>query len=166
MTSTTAAMAPQEVSGFAKAIFVATAVAGALDIGDATVDSLLIGMSPVKMLQGIASALVGKAAGHGGLATAGLGLGLHFTIMLVMATVFVLAASRLPVLTRRPILWGPLYGIGLYLVMYWIVLPLRWPALWGRFEPLDFANQIFAHTCLVGLPIALIIARLLKRPAA
>jgi len=165
MTTTTAGLAPQGVSNIGKAIVAATLVAGALDIGDAIVTTLLYGRSVEKMLQGIASGLLGKAAGHGGLGSAAFGLGLHFAIMLAMVTAFVLAATRLPTLTRRPLVWGVLYGIGLYLVMNMIVLPLRFHPPARPFDPVGFANQIFAHTCLVGIPIALITARLLKRPA-
>jgi hypothetical protein len=163
MTTTTAALAPQGVSNIGKAIVAATAIAGALDIGDAIVTTLLHGHSVEKMLQGIASGLLGKAAGHGGLGSAAFGLGLHFAIMLAMVAAFVLAATRLPTLTRRPVVWGLLYGIGLYLVMNMIVLPLRFHPPAQPFDAIAFANQIFANTCLVGLPIALITARLLKR---
>jgi hypothetical protein len=163
MATTTAAFAPQSVSNIGKAIGLATLVAGALDIGDAVVMTLLHGRSVEKMLQGIASGLLGKAAGQGGLAAAAFGLGLHFAIMLVMVSVFVAAAVRLPTLTKRPLIWGLLYGIGLYLVMNLIVLPLRFHPPARPFDAAAFANQVFAHTCLVGLPIALITARLLKR---
>ena len=162
MTSTTAAFAPQAGSNLGKAIVLATLAAGALDIGDAIVMTLAHGHSVEKMLQGIASGLLGKTAGQGGAPTAALGLALHFTIMLAMVTAFMIAAGRIEALTRRPLLWGPVYGIGLYLVMYWVVLPLRWPALFGKFEPAQFANQIFAHTMLVGLSIALVAARFLR----
>jgi len=146
------------------AILVGTAVAGTLDILDAVLMSLAAGRSPVKMLQGIAGGLVGRAAGQGGATTAGLGLAVHFAIMLVMATAFVLAAGRIDALARRPLLWGPVYGLGLYVIMYWVVLPLRWPPLFARIEPLQVANQLFAHTLLVGLPIALSTARFLRTP--
>ncbi|HEX5378543.1 MAG TPA: hypothetical protein VFW47_08200, partial [Phenylobacterium sp.] len=110
--------------------------------------------------------LLGKAAADGGLAAAAFGLALHYSIMLVMVGVFVLSATRLPTLTRRPVLWGLLYGLGLYLVMNWIVLPLRWPETFGAARPISVANQVFANLILVGLPISLITARRLRRPAA
>ncbi len=162
MTITAAAEATQTGVRLLPAILVGTAIAGTLDILDAVVMSLTAGRSPVKMLQGIASGLLGKAAGQGGAQTAALGLAVHFAIMLVMVTLFMVAAGRIEALTRRPLLWGPVYGIGLYLVMYWVVLPLRWPALFGKFEPAQFVNQIFAHTVLVGLSIGLVAARFLR----
>ena len=156
---TIAAVAP---GGLMTPILVATAIAGTLDIADAILVALARRRSPVKMLQGIAGGLVGKAARSGGARTAALGLVVHFAIMLVMAAVFVLAAERVADLVRRPFLWGPLYGLGLYGIMYWVVLPLRWPPLFGKLEPAQVVNQLFAHTILVGLPIALVAARFLR----
>ena len=160
--TTSAVEAGQAAPRLLPAILAATAIAGTLDIADAVIMSLLAGRSPVKMLQGIAGGLLGKAAGQGGAPTAVLGLVLHFAIMLVMASAFILAAGRIEALARRPLLWGPLYGLGLYVVMYWVVLPLRWPPLFGRIEPAQVINQLFAHTILVGLPIALVAARFLR----
>lgn len=166
MTSTTADPTPQGASGLGAAFLSAWVVAGTLDILDAVVLSLVNGKSPIRMLQGIASAIYGKAAGDGGMATAAFGLGLHFAIMAVMVLVFVLAASRVAALTRRPLIWGLLYGLGLYVVMNWIVLPLRWPGAGGLAKPDVLINQLFAHLVLVGLPISFITARLLKRSGA
>ncbi|WP_304190157.1 hypothetical protein [Phenylobacterium aquaticum] len=159
---TLAASLPQAGSGLGRAILIATLLAGTLDITDAVVTSLLTGRGPVRMLQTIASAILGKPALEGGLGTAALGLAIHFAIMAVMVTVFVLAAERLEPLRRQPILWGGLYGLALYGVMTWVVVPLRWPAAFGRLDALQTANQLFAHSLLVGVPIALVTAALLK----
>jgi uncharacterized membrane protein YagU involved in acid resistance len=164
MTTTTAGLVPESRSNTGKAVLFAWLLAGTLDIGDAIVMTLAHGKSPIKMLQGIASALLDKeTAAHGGLATAAFGLGLHFAIMLAMVSVFVFAARRWPVITRMPFVAGPLYGIVLYLIMYKIVLPTRWPGPPAPFKLEAFANQIFAHTILVGLSMALVTAAVLKR---
>ncbi len=164
MTTTTAELAPRIDTGVAKAILYAWLAAGTLDIADAIATSLAHGRSPIRMLQGIASALLGKdTAAHGGLATAAFGLGLHFAIMLAMVAAFVLAARRVSVLVRRPWISGLIYGLVLWAIMNKIVLPLRWPAPPAAFQLEAFLNQIFAHTVLVGLPIALIAARAFRR---
>jgi hypothetical protein len=160
--STAAVEAGQSGARLLPAILAATAIAGTLDIADAVIMSLATGRSPVKMLQGIAGAVVGRGSGQGGAPTAILGLALHFAIMLAMVTAFMIAAGRIEALTRRPWLWGPVYGIGLFVVMYGVVLPLRWPPLFGKLEPVQLVNQLFAHTVLVGLPIALVAARFLR----
>ena len=79
----------------------------------------------MKVWQSVASGWIGKAAGDGGWATASLGIVTHFGIATVMAAVYALAATRLPVLYRRPLLCGFFYGFVLYAVMYGIVLPTR-----------------------------------------
>jgi uncharacterized membrane protein SirB2 len=76
----------------------------------------------------------------------------------VMALVYVAASRVLPALNRRPWLWGPLYGVGCYLVMNYVVLLLRFgprpaPALDILFGGLAI------HMFGVGLPIALFAAR-------
>jgi len=61
-------------------------------------------------LQSIASGLLGPQAYEGGVATAILGVVLHFVIAIGAAAVFYLLSRKLPFLTQKPILWGPLYG--------------------------------------------------------
>ncbi|MGQ0559554.1 MAG: hypothetical protein ACT4OE_08225 [Sphingosinicella sp.] len=52
----------------------------------------------------------------------------------------------------------------MWVIMYWVVKPLRWPdaplpsSLWG------IGNQLFSHCILAGLPIALIAKRYLGEP--
>ena len=91
--------------------------AALLDITYAFVAFGLRGVSPARILQSIASGVLGKAAYRAGAGSALLGALLHVAIALVMAAVYVAASRRLPALNRRPWLWGPLYGIGCYLVM-------------------------------------------------
>ena len=74
--------------------------------------------------------------------------------MAAMAGAWFLAVWRLPVLGRHWIVAGLLYGVVLWLVMYWVVMPLRWEGFVRPNEPLAIARQLFAHCILVGLPIA------------
>jgi uncharacterized membrane protein YagU involved in acid resistance len=71
--------------------------------------------------------------------------------------VFYLASGKLAFLTRHPFLSGPLYGVAVYLVMYWIVMPLsRY-----RHRPFTLSSTTIAivtHIICVGLPISLIIS--------
>jgi hypothetical protein len=132
--------------------------AALLDITYAFVFFGLRGASPVKILHSIASGVLGKAAREGGAATAALGAVLHVAIALVMAAVYVAASRRLPALNRRPWLWGPLYGIGCYLVMNYVVLLLRFGP--RPVPPLEvLLGGVAIHMFGVGLPIALFAAR-------
>jgi hypothetical protein len=108
----------------------------------------------------VASGWIGKAASEGAGPVA-LGIVTHFAIASVMALVFALAATRLPVLYRRPWISGLLYGFVLYGVMYGIVLPTRFgrPYHWnGAISLMDIAAHIG-----VALVIALVLSR--RRPA-
>lgn len=53
-----------------------------------------------------------------------LGLLLQWGMSILIAAFFTLAASRWPVLARRWILWGTLYGIVVFFVMNYVVVPL------------------------------------------
>ncbi|QNK03152.1 hypothetical protein [Dyella telluris] len=136
----------------------ATLVAGTLDILSALTYALMAGKNPLAVPVGIASAIWPGAVKAGAPALL-VGLLLHFAIMLVMATVFVAAARKLPWLTAQPVASGLLYGLLLWAVMNLIVLPLRWPALFPHFTAVSLAEQVFSHTVLVGIPLAWITSR-------
>ncbi len=71
-----------------RVIALAWLVAGVLDITSAFVIATLKGTGSIRMLQGIASGLLGRSSFDGGFATAGLGLGIHFFIALVAVLAF------------------------------------------------------------------------------
>ncbi|MEO5494728.1 MAG: hypothetical protein ABIR08_11980 [Sphingomonas sp.] len=129
----------------------ATLVAGTLDILSAMVYTWIAGGAAAGMLRSVAGA-IWPGAKQAGLAGSAVGLALHFAIMAVMATFFVIAADRLPVLKARWVLAGIAYGIGLWAVMNLVVLPLRFG--FHPFKPHGLAQQFFSHIVLVGLPIA------------
>jgi hypothetical protein len=137
--------------------------AGTLDIADAFVVAWLNGGTAVRVLHAIASGVVGRAASDGGARTAALGLFLHFFIAISAATAFYLGSLKLPFLLRRPLLWGPVFGLGVWAVMYQIVLPMTF----GRpftMPPLpNLLNQLGIHALGVGLPIALWASRSARR---
>jgi hypothetical protein len=139
------------------AIFWAGLTCGVMDISAAFITWWPKGILPSRILKGIASGLLGPEAYNGGWPTAALGLALHFFIAFSAATVFYLASRKLSYLTQHPVLSGALYGIGVYLVMYWIVMPL------SRYRHRPFtlsstAIAIVTHIICVGLPISLVIA--------
>jgi hypothetical protein len=135
-------------------------LAGALDIAYAFVAFGFRGVTPERILQSIASGLEGPAAYEGGAASASLGAGLHFGIAVAMAAGFVVLGRLVPALLKRPILAGIAYGLVLFAIMYMVVVPLS-AATVGMPRGWTLAGALFAHTVLVGLPIALIAARLL-----
>jgi hypothetical protein len=159
-------MNPQSVATESRAlpaIFWAGLTCGVMDISAAFITWWPRGITPVRILKGIAAGLLGPSAYTGGWPTAALGLACHFFIAYSAATVFYLASRRLSFLTLRPVLSGILYGVCVYLVMYWIVVPLsRVPHRTYTVQSTVIA--ILTHMICVGLPIALIISRYAPSP--
>lgn len=143
---------------------IATAVSGTLDIVFAMVLTLLYGREIGNMLRFVGSGPF-PAAKDMGQSGAILGLLVHFTLMAIMAAFYVVAARRFPMLTEKPVQWGIVYGLATFVVMNWMVVPIRFDApVPGK--PLAIATQLFAHVALVGIPIALITAHFLRPRAA
>ena len=149
--------------GAFRAILTAGLVVGVLDISSAFVIWWQRGVGACHGLQGIAAGLLGANSFDGGLVTAGLGLALHFFVALVVVSVFYLASRRIEFLTIHPVVSGVLYGIGVYTVMYWFVLPTAFPTFRHRMW-----NELLAvaiHISLIGLPCALIVRRYFSKNA-
>ncbi|MDT4966804.1 MAG: hypothetical protein QOJ64_1541 [Acidobacteriota bacterium] len=145
-----------------KAILWAGLIAGTLDITGAIVISAFRGTMPIKVLQSVASGLLGAASYEGGLTTALLGLGLHFVIATGAATVFCFASTIFRFLVRQPIISGVIYGIAVYLFMNFVVLPLS-PFPQGA--PVPISRRIIGLLVIifcVGLPISLIVRQFSK----
>jgi hypothetical protein len=139
-------------------IYLATAlIVGTLDITYAIVFSYFrSGTSPERLLQSVAAGWFGRdAAFSGGAPTAAAGLAFHYFIAFTITALFFAAASRLPGLVSRPALVGPLYGIGVYVVMNWVVIPLSRIAVFPRPAPVVLISGLLVHMFLIGLPIAL-----------
>jgi hypothetical protein len=143
-----------------RAIALGTLVAGTLDILFAMMLTLWFGREIPNMLRYVGSGPFPSATDMG---TAGAALGLltHFALMAIMAAAFVIAARQWPALIQKPIQWGIVYGLITYVIMNWLVVPLRFDTPLPP-KPLSIATQLFAHIVLVGIPIALIAARHLK----
>ncbi len=136
------------------AIVQAWFIAGTLDITAATIHFLLRGGgNPQRLLQFIASAIMGKNAFSGGISTALLGLVLHYGIALVWTTLFFLLAAKIPMLVQNVAVSGVVYAIVVWCMMNFVVLPLSNIAK-QPFNPL----QSFIGVCIlmlcIGLPIA------------
>ena len=146
-------------------IAIATAVAGALDILWAMILTMTVGKGDIPaMLRFVASGPFGDAAKEWGAGGAILGLLVHFTLMAIMATIFVLAIRSRPQLLDTPWLTALAFGLITYFAMNWVVVPLRFGTPLPP-KTLSIATQLFAHLVLVGIPFVFIAARTL-RPAS
>jgi hypothetical protein len=112
-------------------------------------------VTPITILQSVASGLIGKKAYEGGAATAFLGLCLHYSMAFIIAAIFWFASRRLKFMTERTVPAGLLYGICVYFVMNFVVLPLSAFPTPMTYTPVRMAINIVAHMVLFGLPIAL-----------
>ncbi len=146
-----------------RTIGVAWLTAGILDITSAFVIAGLKGAGSIRMLQGIASGLLGARSFEGGLVTAGLGLAIHFLIAFTAAALFYFASRKFSFLVEHAVVSGLLYGIAIYVVMYWIVVPLAIPI--ARHSISRDLTAIIVHMSLIGLPIALVVRYFSRKQA-
>jgi hypothetical protein len=132
------------------AILLGGFVAGTIDIIAAALINLV---SPMLVLRFIAGGLLGRPALAGGASVVLLGLVLQWAMSLIIAAVYVLAARWLPVLRLRWIAGGIAYGVVIFVVMNYVVVPLSAWARWPNFTIEKFAEN-FVAMLLVGLIVA------------
>jgi hypothetical protein len=142
-------------------------VAGTLDITENIVYNAFRRITPWRIFQYIASGLLGIHSFQMGWTSVGLGVAIHYTIALTWTAIFYIVATRFIALTRRPVLSGLIYGVVVYIVMNFLVLPLT--AVPPRPAAMTLVNRINAVLALmfcIGLPIALLVKRVTKQTSA
>ena len=132
-------------------------IVGAMDITAACIQAMSRGVTATRLLQFVASGLIGPKAFQGGAATAALGLGLHFVIAFSLVAVFYAASRRIAFLRQRAVLSGVIYGLIVFGFMNLIVLPLS--AAKPRHSLTGDLIQIGIHMFVIGLPTALLVRR-------
>ena len=133
-------------------------IVGAMDITAAIIQAISRGATATRLLQFVASGLIGQNAFQGGAATAALGLGLHFVIAFTLVTVFYVASRNFLLLRRYPVVSGLVYGLIVFGVMNLIVLPLS--AAKPRHSVTGDLIQIGIHMFVIGVPASLLVRRL------
>jgi uncharacterized membrane protein YagU involved in acid resistance len=143
-----------------QAILLGGSIAGALDLTAAFIASWLrAGVSPVRVMQSVASGLLGAAAYAGGAKSAVMGVALHFFIATVWTAVFYFASRALRFLSDDAIVAGLLYGVAVYLFMNFVVIPLS--AVPQRAAP-PLSGRVIGVLVImfcIGLPISLVVRR-------
>jgi hypothetical protein len=136
-------------------ILVGGAIAGTLDLIAAFIS---FGHN---MPRGIAAGLIGRqAAFQGGIFPWILGIILHYFIAFSAAAVYCLASRKLEFMRDHWIVSGIFFGIGLYLVMNLIVLPLCAFHFTGPFQVRGMIQGLLFHMIIIGLPISYSLRRL------
>ena len=139
-----------------RTVLLAGATAATLDLMFAfSFYGVTAGVSPIRILQSIASGVFGMASFSGGIAAATFGLVAHYVILIVAAALYYAASLRLVALTRHAAACGLLFGIAIYGVMHYVVLPLS-AAPKFKNTPLSVSSEFLMHLVL-GLSIAAIV---------
>jgi hypothetical protein len=136
-----------------KTSILAGLIAGTIDIGAACTINM-IGPGPI--LRFIASGLLGSPLPHETWVYC-LGLGLQWLMSAIIAGIFVIAAGKLPLLLRRWVAAGIAYGIVVYFVMTFVVVPLS-KAKAGHVTMTSFVENLLAMI-LFGLIVAYVARR-------
>ena len=149
----------------ARAIAYGGLTVGILDLLDAFIFfGLRSGARPMAILHSIAAGFLGRdAARAGGVTTAIIGVFSHFLVAFCIVTVYLLASRVMPLLRKRWLVSGLLFGVAAYFVMTWFVVPMS-NAGNGQ---ITFAlpvtpvmiNGILIHAFGVGLPAAYFASR-------
>jgi hypothetical protein len=145
------------------AILLGGFVAGTIDIGAA---GLISGAPLPAILKFISGGLIGPTtAKAGGTEIVVLGMILQWAMSLIIAAIYVLASLKLPVLRTNWIACGLAYGVPVYFVMTYVVMPLSQVGHAPKFVPLSFAENL-AAMLLFGLIVAFFASRMDRVPAS
>lgn len=112
------------------------------------------GTTPGQVFRYVASGALGPAAREGGTGTALVGLGFHFAIAVGWTSLFFLLWPRIREVAPRPFLAGSAYGVFIWLMMNFAVIPM------SRIGPIPIrptaptVAMVLIHMFVIGLPIA------------
>jgi hypothetical protein len=152
----------QQGGSVAKAIVYGGLTAASLDLLSA---DLIYRVDLITVMHSVARGWYGPSAMSGGGDVALVGLASHYAILTVAAAIFVLTSLWFPVLRRLWWLSGPVFGLGVWVVMHYLVAPYSHAAQPIPHLPLKTKGleELAGHLFLVGLPIAGWARRLLGR---
>ena len=129
---------PRSIPG---AILLAGVIAGTIDIGAA---ALINAASIAVILKAIASGILGKASFERGIEAESLGLLLQWAMSILIAAIFVITASRVNILKRQWLAAGLAYGVVVFFVMNYLVVPLSAIGRIPHFTALRFLTNLLA----------------------
>jgi uncharacterized membrane protein YagU involved in acid resistance len=142
-----------------RTIVFAVLLGAALDPTFAFVFYSFQGATPARILRGIAAGLIGREeALAAGVWVPVLGAALHFLIAGCAGFVFYLASRRWPLLARRWAFGGTAFGVAMYVVMHFVVIPLSRLPFHLPSLP-NVIGELFSHIFLFGMVIAYGVAR-------
>lgn len=135
-------------------------IAGTLDITENIVFNAFRHITPAMIFQYIASGLTGAWAFHAGGQSVALGVAIHYTIAMFWTVLYWVLSGPMPILIRRPVTCGLLYGGLVYIVMNFVVLPLtRIPHPHAAVTLASRISALLPLLVCIGLTVALLTAR-------
>jgi uncharacterized membrane protein YagU involved in acid resistance len=147
--------------------FLLAVVCGGIGAGtiDLTFAFTAFGVAPKRILQYIASGLLGAQAFDGGWSTALIGVIAHYTILLVAAALYCAASRRMTWMVRHALPSGIAFGVAIYCFMNFVVLPLSAVSHTSTATWLQRAPDFAVHMLLLGPAIAFAV-KFFDKPAA
>jgi hypothetical protein len=116
---------------------------------------LIDGGTASGVAKAIARGWYGAGAKAGGTTIEVVGMASHWGILLIAAAIFVFASLRFPALRQKAWITGPLFGVCIYIVMHFVIVPLSAVHAVNNPRGLQFAEEFAGHMFVIGLPIAL-----------
>jgi uncharacterized membrane protein YagU involved in acid resistance len=148
----------KQINSLAIAIVTAWLVVGTLDLTSATIQTLVMGGNPMRMLQYISSGIAGQDAFAGGIKYSLLGVFIHYCIAFTWTLLFFLLYPNIKGLSNHKLLTGIVYGLIVWLVMNRVVVPLsKIPA-----RPFNLKNALIGLGILIiaiGIPLSYMASR-------
>lgn len=111
------------------------------------------GTTPDRVFQYVASGAIGRDAYSGGMPIVLLGILFHFFIAFNFTAFFYFLANKQKWLLDKIYLYGAIYGVFVWLVMNFIVIPLS-QITRGPFDPTGVTIGLLIHIFVIGIPIA------------
>lgn len=148
------------ISSGIKAIFWGGLACGVFDISQAFLAwGLVMKVPPHRILQSVASGVLGQSSFQMGWRSAVIGLGCHFLIAFGAATVYWLASRHIGFMIDHAFVSGMIYGECVYVVMNFVVVPLSAIHRLPIYSLPHILTGPIGHAILVGPPIALMARR-------
>lgn len=144
-----------------KSILITGLIAGTFDITAASIQTLLNGREPVRMLKFIASGVFGPEALAGGTLYAVCGFLFHYCIAMGWTALFFWLYPRIKFFSVNRVVTGIVYGSFVWLMMNRVVLPLaNTPPIPFRVGPSLIGLAIIIVA--IGLPITFLTNKFFK----
>jgi len=141
---------PKNLQTILGPILFAGFIAGTIDIGAA---ALINAVGVDVILKAIASGVLGKASFERGIQAETLGLFLQWGMSILIAAIYIITSRRIGMLRRQWVAAGLSYGVAIFFVMNYVVVPLSAIGRVPHFTAARFMENLLAML-LFGLIVA------------